>query len=138
MYLVTDYSTLNEPFSQAVGKSMYLIMSDHPAYIVLMALIFHTNHLGLCWPGLARLAQLTHYSKETVEKAIERLERAGFLRVHRTVLVSGRETRDYQVSPSAMHIAPQHQEAAMRLWEQGSVMPIATKESQPVTVLERG
>lgn len=65
------------------------------AYAVLVALAEHADSEGVCWPGLDRLAAITGWSRSTVRRSVEALERAGLIDVGRE---SGTASR-YQITP---------------------------------------
>ncbi len=63
---------------------------------VLIALAYHANDEGECWPSIGRLAERTCFSERAVQNAIHWLEGAGALQTDRS---SGRHTT-YRVTPA--------------------------------------
>lgn len=57
---------LSWAWSQSVG--------DSSAKLVLLSLADHANDSGICWPGLARIAEKSELSRATVKRALLKLE----------------------------------------------------------------
>lgn len=136
MYPSTGYSNTDSVFAQPIVSVIRSIRHDRVAWGVLEELIFHANHLGFCYPGVNRLASLTHYAVASISSALQRLSDMGYIRIHRMTSPGGRATHEYQVSPAAMHIAPQYRELALKLWQQGAVIKNEMKYEQPDTESE--
>jgi DNA-binding transcriptional MocR family regulator len=66
---------------------------DSTAKHVALQLAMFMNGKGVCWPSKARLVDTTGYGDRTVDRAIRRLEQAGYLIVNRT---RGRTTNRYR------------------------------------------
>lgn len=65
---------------------------DRVAKLVALTLGIYMNRRGIAWPSKQSLAEGTGYSIRTVDRAIIRLEQAGFLIVTRT---AGRRSNRY-------------------------------------------
>lgn len=66
-------------------------LNSSSAKAVLTALAHHRNQkTGQCFPGRALIAEETELSRDTIRKAIRRLERAGLIKVEPVFAKSGR------------------------------------------------
>src|SRR3989304_10598373 len=81
---------------------------------VLVELGNHSNSLGVCWPGIGRLAESTGYADEVVRDAIAALEAADYLRIlYRFSSVRRRwEFEAYQLSPDVVSLPQERIEEA--------------------------
>ena len=59
--------------------SIYAADLPHRDVTVYMYLRSRSDAAGSCWPGIRRIASDLHLSRSTVKRALDDLERAGFL-----------------------------------------------------------
>jgi len=59
--------------------SIYAADLPHRDVTVYMYLRSRSNAAGFCWPGIRCIASDLHLSRSTVKRALDDLERAGFL-----------------------------------------------------------
>ena len=59
--------------------SIYAADLPHRDVTVYMYLWSRCNAAGSCWPGIKRIASDLHLSRSTVKRALDDLERAGFV-----------------------------------------------------------
>lgn len=110
MALCGSYAPLSIDAARAV-------ITDRPVYLVLAELVAHADPRGICWPGLKRLAAMTHYSTGTVQKALQRLMELDYLRFHVTIDPLRRhKIVTYQVSPYVMYIREELESDVLALW----------------------
>ena len=57
--------------------------------LVLIALAWHSDDGGTCWPSQARLARLSGFSERSVRRAARDLEQQNLIRRHRRTTDAG-------------------------------------------------
>ena len=81
---------MTAPFTVEVGSSPFAIIPlgairDSrltPREMQILGLICsHLNHERICWPSQSRIAQMARVSTQTVQKCVEHLAKAGYLRL---------------------------------------------------------
>jgi len=101
---------------------------------VLWELCNHADEHGLCYPGIKRLANLTHYSPDTVRQALINLVELDYLTVHIEKTLRG-INKTYQLSPYVLYVAAEQIENALSIWNSrpkiSYVKRILMKVSQP-------
>jgi len=103
---------------------------------VLVELANYTNPLGICWPGVERLASDTGYSAETVQSGLQKLLEHDYIRIHeRYSSVRQRwEFEAYQVSPEVLCIREELHSQALRSYDYCNTRnSFVSKDSQPTT-----
>lgn len=65
------------------------------AKLVLIKLADNANEDGICWPSQARIAEDCGLTRETVNRNLQLLTRAGFISAEQRVGVSGKESNVY-------------------------------------------
>jgi hypothetical protein len=60
--------------------------------LVLLSIAEHANADGICWPGMAKIAEKTGLVRRTVIRAVEALDAAGIIGVERRRTGAGRQT----------------------------------------------
>ncbi len=71
--------------------------------LTLVALAWHSDGHGHCWPSQARLARLSGLSERTVRRAVRDLETQQLLRRHKRTTEAGAATSDLYVLQLTTH-----------------------------------
>lgn len=91
------------------------------AYMVLRYLCTRADHLGRCYPGIARIAEdLGEWGTDTVAKHLALLEQYGYicyLRKNERDAITGRQLPNvFMINPSYLFVAPESYSEAVSLW----------------------
>ena len=80
--------------------------SGGATYAVWIALGLHVGQRGTCFPGYARLSELTGYNRSTVIRAVRRLETLGLITVQHRFTRQGNDSehsKDYSSNLYDLH-----------------------------------
>lgn len=139
-----SFGTFAPVYTSAIEQiydTQYLDRARHVEK-VLRALAEHADCFGLCYPGIDRLRERTHYAETTIRRALLILDELDYVRVHVEYVASRRkEIITYQVSPFVLWITKDHIDDAMNLWLSATKrlneiiqgQPTPESESEPAT-----
>ena len=122
--------------------------SFHPPYIAVERFFFqhkdwhtqrvfhvlsiHADAIGCSFIGLRGIANLAGMSETNAWRAMLRLSDLGWLRAHAIDIPSRRQRQiDWQLSPAALYIAPDHIAEAMAVWERAQTLRNEIINQQP-------
>jgi hypothetical protein len=105
------FNRLQSHITREVREKLGRVAKD-----VLVELGNHSDNLGVCWPGIGRLAESTGYADEVVRDALVALEAADYIRMlYRYSGVRRRwEFEAYQLSPDVVFL---NQEYIGQAWD---------------------
>jgi len=105
------------PFVQLYQWAIYELMDATATgeLMVLFAIAAHADPYGYCFPGIQRLAALTHFGPASVRRYIAALVQRGFIAYYEQHnLMRGQSEPNFVVSARVLHIRPELREEAGR------------------------
>lgn len=110
----------NPPYTAIYTPVLTALLDDmrHIELFVLLALVGHCDHYGICYPGIRRLASMTHLSPDNVRRGLASLIQWGYiimLEIQNPLL----DQKDpyYIVSQRVIHIRPELRQEAQKRWD---------------------
>ncbi len=138
----TSYGSFAPIYTGAIDELFNKLYPDRArqAEVILRRIAEHADSYGMCWPGIARLAKVSHYSYGTVKRSIIHLCDFDFIRFHiETSKSRRREQITWQISPRVLFIKQDYILQVEELWidaKKGSnvifnAQPDSESESEP-------
>lgn len=107
---------------------------------VLRRLAEHSDTYGMCWPGIRKIMERSHYSEGTVKRSLAMLAELDYIRIHVEHSRARRKAQvTWQISPLVLYVREDFLFYAHELWRDGekyrnemfNEQPDSEPESEP-------